>query len=194
MTNFRRRWISPGLAATLGLLYLPLAAGIFAALLHPQTLGRGIHLFLPFFALLTYILLALVTNHRQAKVEPTGVKIALRPFPLGNGRTVPRDSIACCYHRQIVDYAKGHAISTHYTMGIQTKDAELLDLLDHCPTEAGALEAAAETAKTLNNIEVRPPAPAKPSRPSIVAFTVWVSLLLLSIFAGAIWELTAPTL
>lgn len=193
MINFRRRWISPGLAAILGLLYLPLAGGVLAAVLHPQTLGRGIHLFLPFFALLTYIVAALVTNHRHAKIEPTGVKIALRPFPLGNGKTVPRDSIACCYHRQIVDYAKGHAISTHHTMGIQTKDAELLDLLDHCPTEAEAAGATAKTAKTLN-IEVRPPAPHKPSRPSILAFVIWVVLLLLAIATGALWELTALTL
>ncbi len=79
-------------------------------------------------------------------------------------------------------------------MGIQTRDAEILDLLGLCPTETEAATAATETARTLNNIEVRPPAPAKPGRPSILAFFLWVALLLLSIAAGAAWEISAGTL
>ncbi len=111
--RYQRRWLSPGLATVLGLLYLPLAWAVLGAVRHPETFGQGVRLFLPFFAILTYLVAALTANHRQARVRPTGVEIRLRPFPLGNGRTVPREAIACCYHRQIIDYAKGHAISTH---------------------------------------------------------------------------------
>jgi hypothetical protein len=195
--RLRRRWVPPGLAAILGLLYLPLGWAALGAVFHPESFGPGIRLFLPFFAILTYLVAALTANHRQARVQPSGVEIRLRPFPLGNGRTVPREAIACCYHRQIIDYAKGHAISTHYTMGIQTRDAEMLDLLGLCPTEAEAATAAAQTAQILSTaspIEVRPPALAKPRRPSLLAFFLWVALTLLSIAAGAAWEISAGTL
>lgn len=195
--RYQRRWLSPGLATVLGLLYLPLAWAVLGAIRHPETFGQGVRLFLPFFAILTYLVAALTANHRQARVRPTGVEIRLRPFPLGNGRTVPREAIACCYHRQIIDYAKGHAISTHYTMGIQTRDAEILDLLGLCPTEAEAATAAAQTAQILSTaspLEVRPPTPAKPGRPSVLAFFLWVTLTLLSIVAGAAWEISAGTL
>ena len=195
--RYQRRWLSPGLATVLGLLYLPLAWAVLGAVRHPETFGQGVRLFLPFFAILTYLVAALTANHRQARVRSTGVEIRLRPFPLGNGRTVPREAIACCYHRQIIDYAKGHAISTHYTMGIQTRDAEILDLLGLCPTEAEAATAAAQTAQILSTaspLEVRPPTPAKPGRPSVLAFFLWVTLTLLSIVAGAAWEISAGTL
>ena len=195
--RYQRRWITPGLAAVLGLLYIPLALGVLAAIRYPETFGQGVRLFLPFFAILTYLVAALTFNQRQACVRPNGVKVHLRPFPLGNGRTVPREAIACCYHRQVDDYAKGHAISSHYTMGIQTRDAEILDLLGNCPTEAEAATAAAQTAQILSTaspIEVRPPTPAKPGRPSILAFFLWVALTLLSIAVGAFWELSAGTL
>lgn len=192
--RYQRRWITPGLATVLGILYLPLAWAVLGAIRHPESFGQGIRLFLPFFAILTYLVAALTANHRQARVRPSGVEIRLRPFPLGNGRTVPREAIACCYLRQVDDYAKGHAISTHYTMGIQTRDAEILDLLGLCPTEAEAATEATEAARTLNNIEVRPPAPAKPGRPSILAFILWVAFTLLSIVAGLLWELSAGTL
>ncbi len=195
--RYQRRWLSPGLATVLGLLYLPLAWAVLGAVRHPETFGQGVRLFLPFFAILTYLVAALTANHRQARVRPTGVEIRLRPFPLGNGRTVPREAIACCYHRQIIDYAKGHAISTHYTMGIQTRDAEILDLLGLCPTETEAATAAAQTAQILSTaspLEVRPPTPAKPGRPSVLAFFLWVTLTLLSIVAGAAWEISAGTL
>lgn len=82
-------------------------------------------------------------------------------------------------------------------MGIQTRDAEMLDLLGLCPTEAEAATAAAQTAQILSTaspIEVRPPALAKPRRPSLLAFFLWVALTLLSIAAGAAWEISAGTL
>lgn len=149
MIRFRRRWTYWWIAAIAAPHWAALA---FVLAIFPAKAWYMAPLVVPG----AYWVLAAIANWRSATVRAEGVRLTLVPFPVGGGSWIPRDSIAGCYARRVVETNDSDlVVADYFAMGVETLDGKQRDL--HLPygTEAEALAAAGPVAAMLGGVPVR---------------------------------------
>ena len=184
------------------LLLLVLLAILSFAVYHgtrPDANGRwelGIRIFIPVFALIVYLLIAVIVNRRRVRVDADGVRTYFDPLPGFASESIPREQVRLCFLRNVQGFADGQQVENYWATGVETAQGRQILVRYPFETSELALIDARNLADVLNQhpqhsrVEVRTPSATVPSdlSPAKIIF-FWFVLFMAAIAVGGAWEI-----
>lgn len=156
----------------------------------PERWEEGFRIFLPFLAVLSYIVFAMAFNERRVRVNPDGVRVSQFPFPLAPAFRARRAAITGVYAREAHNPDSGKYF---YVIGVMTGNRRE-DIYHPLPTLDAAEKAAGDIAAILNRAPGHPAVGVKhadsryrDTRRAILVL-LWGALAIGGVLGGAYWE------
>ena len=156
----------------------------------PDRWEEGFRVFLPFLAVLSYLVIALAFNERRVRVNPDGVRVSQFPFPLEPAFRARRAAITAVYAREAHNPDNGKHF---YAIGVMTGNNRA-DIFHPFPTLDAAEKAAGDIAAILNLAPGHPPVGVKhadsryrDTRRAILVL-LWGAITIGGVLGGAYWE------
>lgn len=156
----------------------------------PDRWEEGFRIFLPFLAVLSYIVFAIAFNERRVRVNLEGVRVSQFPFPLAPAFRARRAAITAIYAREARNPDSG---KFYYAIGVMT-GSEREDIFHPFATLDAAEKAAGDIAAILNRAPGFPAIGVKhadsryrDTRRGCMVL-VWGAIAIAGVLGGAYWE------
>jgi hypothetical protein len=156
----------------------------------PDRWEEGFRIFLPFLAVLSYVVFALAFNERRVRVNPEGVRVSQFPFPLAPPFRARRAAITAVYAREVPDAESRRG---SYAIGVMTQHHRE-DIFLELPTLQAAEKAAGDIAAMLNRAPGHPTVGVKhadsryrDTRRAVMVL-IWGAIAIGGVIGGAYWE------